>query len=168
MTWGAGAKPLGTDSDGNGRAIAMEKTLGRQLRLALCMALFAGLSCGPSNRLADVSKVSVYSTEWSLTTIKTMTCDDLKVEGPDTIIVEADRVGEFATALREAKLKEMPDYHDLDVRICCVLEDASGAEIIRVSFSPTSQMQIDDKVYETDQALFRVVLSFLPPKYLAT
>lgn len=146
----------------------MKSRFEKLARLVLLMTLIVGLSCGPSERPTGVQKISVYFVEWSVTTFKAMTCDDLNVGGPDTVIVKPDRIGAFVTALREAKLKEMPDYHGLDVRICCVLEDASGAEISRVSFSRTSQMQIDDKVYETDKSLFRVVLSFLPPDYLET
>ena len=66
-----------------------------------------------------------------------------------------------------ARSDEMTDFDGLDVRICCMLEDSTGNVIMAVSFSRTSMMQVDGKVYNTDERLFRLVLRYLPSDYLA-
>jgi len=134
----------------------------------LCAILAMGTSCGQKNRISNVSKISIYFVDWSLTTYTRLSCDDLKSARTPIVISEPYQIEEFVTAFESARLDEKSEFDGLDVRICCVLEDSAGSLIAEISFSPTSMMQVDDKVYTTDESLFQHVLSHLPQGYLET
>jgi len=132
----------------------------------LCVFLIVwNLSC-QRNKVSNVSKISIYFVEWSLTTFSRMSCDDLESSQAPIVITETCEIQAFVNALKNADLTEQRDFDGLDVRICCVLEDKSGNVVAKVSFSPTSLMQIDGNIYNTDKSLFQLVLSHLPPGYL--
>jgi len=135
------------------------------LILGLCTFLVVGLSCGQKDRLLHVSRITIYFADWDLLTYSRMTCDDLKSDRTPTLISEPRQIQEFVAAYENATFEEQADFDGLDVRICCILADGAGNVIAEVSFSPTSMMQVDDKIYNTDAPLFQLVLSHLPSDY---
>jgi len=135
--------------------------------LCLCALLIGGLSCSQKDRFSQASIITIYFIDWDLTTYTRMSCDDLK-SGQTSVVLSVPRqIQEFVAVYESMTLDEQTDFDGLDVRICCVIEDNAGTVMAEVSFSPTSMMQVDDKVYNTDESLFQLVLSHLPSDYLA-
>jgi len=133
--------------------------------LCLCALLTGGLSCGQKDRLSQASIITIYFVDWDLLTYTRMSCDDLRSAQTSIVISEPRQIQEFVAAYENATFDEQADFDGLDVRICCILADGAGNVIAEVSFSPTSMMQVDDKIYNTDAPLFQLVLSHLPSDY---
>jgi len=134
--------------------------------LSLCTVLSIGISCSQRDKLSNVSRIAIYYHGWNVLTYAQMTCEDLKARHNPIVISDPDKIREFVKVLESAKLEERTEYDGLDVRICCMLEDSTGNVIVEVSFSETSLMQIDGKIYNTDERLFSLVLRYLPADYL--
>jgi len=134
--------------------------------LSLCTVLAIGISCGQRDKISNVSRIAIYFTSWGIDTYADITCEDLKSKQTPLVISDPGKIREFTTVLDSAKLEERTEYDGLDVRICCMLEDSTGNVIAEVSFSETSLMQIDGKIYDTDERLLSLVLSYLPADYL--
>jgi hypothetical protein len=133
----------------------------------------AGFSCSRKEQVPMLSKpvvsqIAIYYVNWNIDAFKGMTCDDLVSSPSHVEIRDSAQVREFVSALKGVMLVEEVGYKSLDVRVCCILEDSAGNPLVSVSFSPTSQMQIDQKVYKTDPKLFQLVLGYLPKDYLKT
>ncbi len=62
----------------------------------------------------------------------------------------------------------MPDYKDIDARICCLFYDSTGAIVHTLSFERPPIMKLDEACFDRDSILFETVLTFLPPSYLKT
>jgi hypothetical protein len=130
-------------------------------------------SCGRERKPAEkpsarVASISIYYMGWNIETFSSQSCSDLVPTSAHIEIRDSNRKREFVAAIRSAELVEEVGYDGIDTRICCVLQDSSGSIVTKVSFSYTSLMQVDAKVYKTDQKLFLLVLGYLPKDYLKT
>lgn len=128
-----------------------------------------GVNCKQSkNNIDNVSKIIIYYVEWSLTTFAPLSCDDLVTPERSVTLSETAQITEFLSTLANASLHELPEKDYVNTRVCCRIYDSNDNVVKTISFGSTTLMQINEKVYNTDQDLFKLVLSYLPQDYLNT
>lgn len=129
--------------------------------------LLLGVGCNQSKTEAKrVSRIVIYYVEWSLTTFAPLWCDDLVTPERSVTLSETDQITEFLSTLSSANLHELSERDYVDTRVCCLIYDSSDNVIKTISFGSTTLIQINDKVFESDESLFRLVLRYLPNDYL--
>lgn len=144
-----------------------------RIRVAIILILtfiLAGCSKTPPSKVKKnpVTRISIHSIGWSVLTYRQLSCDDLK-SSPDSIIVtDSASIDRLCQVLTGVNLRPMPDYKEIDPRICCFYYDSSGATVHNLSFEPPPVMKLDGVCYERDSTLFATFLAFLPLNYSKT
>lgn len=132
------------------------------------LVLLLGLGCSGQKKGTSIEKIAIHHFPWNTLFFASQSCDDVMNSEDSVVIVEPDEIREFTSIYESLSLVEFPDYDSIDARLCVVLYGPADSVIQHISFSGTSLMQIGDKVYRTDESLFRFLLGHLPVDYLET
>jgi hypothetical protein len=144
-----------------------------RIRVAIILMLtliLAGCSKTPPPTVKKnpVTRISIHSIGWSVLTYQQLSCDDLKSSPDSIIITDSASIDRLCGVLIGVNLRPMPDYKEIDPRICCLYYDSSGTTLHTLSFARPPIMKLDGICYERDSTIFESVLTFLPPNYLKT
>jgi len=141
---------------------------------AIMLACLIMLSC-TNHEKNDIRKIEVYYMGFYIDTYISKSCADLQnmyeQEASTAGKVEIhgiQAISRFEEEFAKLRLREAPDYHHIDVRICCILYGEGNTIAHTISFEQPPLMQIDDKIYERDEEFFSfIVENYLPKEYLA-
>jgi hypothetical protein len=114
----------------------------------------------------EAPSVVIHFVEWDILTRVSLSCEDIAEMGDSVVVSDQSEVAGFVSIVDKMQLRPLPDYSSIDARICVQLLDRRHNVTRTIGISYQRLMAIEGRVYELDEQLFDLIVSYLPAGYL--
>jgi len=124
------------------------------------------MGCSKSDKSTDVVKIVIHYAGWNIDVPYPWSCDDVKARGDSVVVKDQGKIREFVSIIDGLRLVELPGYDSIDARICILFYDKEGRTRKSIRIAVPRHFAIAERVFEPNDILFDLVVSYLPEDYL--
>jgi hypothetical protein len=123
------------------------------------------IGCAKSDKQPVVSKIVIHYVDWRTLTEYSWSCEDVVSAGDSVVILDQSEVSRLEAVFDESQLTLMPGHIAVDTRICVRFYDEADTISKTVAVTIGGEIEIDGRVFEPNQVLFDLVVSYLPEEH---